>query len=205
MDSETRTAALEKAKKMKNFIGYPNELKDDDKLIEYYENLEIIPADVSAKSFDIILEEMKGNKNRLKSILKQFEDEYDFIFIDCPPGLSALSENIFHAADVVLMPIIPTTLSVRTYHMVKDYFKEKDLGLSKLMCFFTMVYLRKNMHHEIIDELFKDKRFFENYIPYLSDVEKMGIYQAPIEEFARSSYAARCYSDLWAEIKEGIL
>ena len=41
MDSETRTAALEKAKKMKNFIGYPNELKDDDKLIEYYENLEI--------------------------------------------------------------------------------------------------------------------------------------------------------------------
>jgi glycosyltransferase involved in cell wall biosynthesis len=98
-----------------------------------YENLEIIPADASAKSFDIMVEEMKGNKTRLKSILKQLEDEYDFVFIDCPPGFSALSENIFSAADVVLMPIIPTTLSVRTYNMIKDYFKEKDLDSSKMM------------------------------------------------------------------------
>jgi chromosome partitioning protein len=170
-----------------------------------YENLEIIGADNSAKAFDVIVEEMKGNKNRLKSILKQLEHEYDFVFIDCPPGLSALSENIFQAADIVLMPIIPTTLSVRTYNMVKDYFKEKNLDGSKMMCFFTMADLRKNMHKEIMDLLYKDKRFFEHYIPYLSDVEKMGIYRQPIEEYARSSYAAECYRDLWVEIKEGVL
>jgi cellulose biosynthesis protein BcsQ len=152
-----------------------------------------------------MLEEMKGSKNRLKSILKQFENEYDFIFIDCPPGFSALSENIFSAADVVLMPIIPTTLSIRTYNMVKDYFKEKDLDSSKMMCFFTMADLRKNMHNEIMEHLYKDKKFFQNYIPYLSDVEKMGIHRQPIEEFARSSYAAKCYHELWTEIKEGVV
>ncbi len=170
-----------------------------------YENLEIIPADVSAKSFDSILEEMKGNKNRLKNLLKQFENEYDFIFIDCPPGFSALSESVFNAADIVLMPVIPSTLSIRTYNMVKDYFKEKALDSSKLMCFFTMVDLRKNMHNEIMEHLFKDKKFFQNYIPYLSDVEKMGIHRQPIEEFARSSYAAKCYHELWTEIKEGVV
>jgi chromosome partitioning protein len=170
-----------------------------------YENLEIIPSDNSAKSFDVMVEEMKGNKNRLKGIIKQLEDEYDFVFIDCPPGFSALSENIFQAADIVLMPIIPTTLSVRTYNMVKDYFKEKDLDGSKMMCFFTMTDLRKNMHNEIMEQLYKDKRFFQNYIPYLSDVEKMGIHRQPIEEFARSSYAAQSYRDLWTEIKEGVL
>jgi chromosome partitioning protein len=170
-----------------------------------YENLEIIPSDNSAKTFDIIVEEMKGNKNRLKSIIKQLEHEYDFVFIDCPPGLSALSENIFQAADIVLMPIIPTTLSVRTYNMIKDYFKEKNLDGSKMMCFFTMADLRKNMHNEIMEFLYKDKRFFEHYIPYLSDVEKMGVYRQPIEEFARSSYAAQSYRDLWTEIKEGVL
>ena len=174
-------------------------------MVTDYENLEIIPADVSAKSFDIILEEMKGNKNRLKNLLKQFEEEYDFIFIDCPPGFSGLSENIFNAADIVLMPVIPSTLSIRTYNMVKDYFKEKDLDSSKLMCFFTMVDLRKNMHNEIMEHLFKDKKFFQNYIPYLSDVERMGIYRQPIEEFARSSYAAKCYHELWTEIKEGVV
>jgi chromosome partitioning protein len=170
-----------------------------------YDNLEIIPADNSAKSFDIMVEEMKGNKNRLKGIVKQLENEYDFLFIDCPPGFSALSENIFSAADIVLMPIIPTTLSIRTYNMVKDYFKEKDLDGSKMMCFFTLVDLRKNMHNEIMEQLYKDKKFFQNYIPALSDVEKMGIYRKPIEEYARSSYAAKCYSDLWTEIKEGVV
>jgi cellulose biosynthesis protein BcsQ len=89
--------------------------------------------------------------------------------------------------------------------MVKDYFKEKELDLSKLMCFFTMADLRKNMHKEIMEELYKDKKFFENYIPYLSDVEKMGIHRAPIEQYAKSSYAAKCYRDLWEEIKEGVL
>ena len=170
-----------------------------------YENLDIIPADNSAKSFDIMTDEMRGNKNRLKSVLKQFDGEYDFVFIDCPPGFSSLSENIFSAADIVLMPVIPTTLSVRTYNMVKDYFKEKDIDPAKLMCFFTMTDMRKNMHREIMEQLFKDKRFFGNYIPYLSDVEKMGIHKAPIMEFANSSYAANCYRELWLEIKEGVL
>jgi chromosome partitioning protein len=170
-----------------------------------FEMVDVIPADSNSKSSDIMLEEMKGNKNRLKGILKQLDKEYEFVFIDCPPGFSALSENIFNAADIVLMPVIPTTLSVRTYHMVKDYFKEKELDVKKMMCFFTMADLRKNLHNEVMEELFKDKRFFQNYIPYLSDVEKMGTHQQPLFEFANSSYAAQCYRDLWNEIKKTCL
>jgi len=170
-----------------------------------FEMLDLIPADHSYKSFDIMVEEMKSSKNMLRQALKPLADEYDFVFIDCPPGFSVLSENIFQAADIVLMPVIPTTLSIRTYQMVKDYFKDKGIDAGKMMCFFTMVDLRKNMHNEIMDELYKDKRFFQNYVPYLSDVEKMGTHKAPIMEFANSSYAATCYRELWTEIKEGVL
>lgn len=170
-----------------------------------YENLDIIPADLSARSMDIMMEEMKTAKKRLKSLLQPYQKEYDFVFIDCPPGLSTLSENIFNAADIILMPVIPTTLSLRTYEMTKQYFKEKNLDLNKLACFFTMADIRRNMHNEVMEELYKDRRFFQNYIPYLSDVEKMGIHKAPIEEFAKSSYAAQCYRELWEEIKEGVL
>lgn len=170
-----------------------------------FELLDVIPANKSSKSFDVMQEKMKGKNNRLKNILKQLDREYDFVFIDCPPEFSALSENIFNAADIVLMPVIPTTLSIRTYHMVKDYFKEKDLDMSKLMCFFSMTDLRKSMHNDMMEELNKDKRFFHNYIPYLSDVEKMGNHRSPVMEFANSSYASNCYRELWTEIKEGVL
>lgn len=170
-----------------------------------YDNIDIIPADLTARNLDIILEELRSSKRRFKSILGQLEKEYDFVFIDCPPGFSVLSENIFYAADIILMPTIPTTLSVRSYEMVRDYFKEKSLDEAKLMCCFTMVDLRKNMHNEIMSTLVKDNKFFHNYIPYLSDVEKMGNYQAPLHAFAASSYAAQCYSDLWEEIKEGVI
>jgi len=209
IDPQGSTSFYFKAKP-KSYPGFKKLISKDANLEDVllatdYENLDIIPADKSVKSFDVMMEEMRGSKNRLKGVLKQFEGEYDFVFIDCPPGLSVLSENIFNASDIVLMPIIPTTLSVRTYNMIKDYFKEKGLDSNKMMCFFTMTDLRKNMHNEIMEHLYKDKRFFQNYIPYLSDVEKMGIHRQPVEEFARSGYAAECYRELWTEITEGVL
>jgi cellulose biosynthesis protein BcsQ len=181
-----------------------NEMSIEDAILNTdYENLEIIPADFSARKLDVLLDEHKGTKKQLKNIMKQLQ-QYDFVFMDCPPGFSNLADNIFNAADIILMPVIPTTLSERTYEMVKDHLEEKS-AVDKLMCFFSMADVRKNMHNEIMQDLVKDKRFFEYYIPNLSDIEKMGIRHAPIESFAPSSYAAACYRALWNEIKEGVL
>lgn len=168
-----------------------------------YEWLDIIPADLSARKLDLLLDD-KSSKKQIRNLLKTVADTYDFVFIDCPPGFSSLADNIFFASDAVLMPVIPTTLSIRTYEIVKHYFEEKG-DIEKLMCFFTMVDIRKNMHKDVMQQLYKDKRFFEYYIPYLSDVEKMGVHHAPLEAFAPSSYAATCYRALWNEIKEGVL
>ena len=169
-----------------------------------FEMLDVLAADNSSTGLDALNDEMQNGKNKIKQTLKQLNKEYEFVFLDCPPGFTALSKNIIDAVDIVLMPVIPTTLSVRTYNMVKQYMKENDLDLQKLICFFTMADMRKTLHNEVIETLVKDKKFFSSYIPYLSDVEKMGINQAPIMEYANSSYAAKCYRDLWAEIKEGI-
>jgi cellulose biosynthesis protein BcsQ len=169
-----------------------------------FDGLDIIPADLSARKLDLIIEGEGGSKKDLRKMLRDVSHEYQFVFIDCAPGFSLLADNIFTASEAVLMPVIPTTLSVRTYEMVKQYLKERDL-LNKLACFFTMVDLRKKMHAGVINELMNDKRFFEHYIPYLSDVEKMGAQQAPVEVYARHSYAATCYRAVWQEIKEGLL
>lgn len=170
-----------------------------------YEGLDIIPSDLSARKLDILLDTQHGSKKYFKNLLKQVSSDYDFVFIDCPPGFSNVADNIFYASDAVLMPVIPTTLSMRTYEQVKEYFESKEIDLGKLMCFFTMVDIRKNMHKDTMQQLYKDKRFFEHYIPNLSEIEKMGIRNAPVEVFAPSGYAALCYRALWNEIKEGVL
>ncbi|HRH60298.1 MAG TPA: AAA family ATPase, partial [Chitinophagaceae bacterium] len=169
-----------------------------------FENLWVIPADLSARNADMILDEMKQSRKKLKTILNGAK-QFDLVILDCPPGISLLHDNIFNAADYVLMPNIPTTLSIRSYETVVDYMKENGFDTGKIKCFFSMVDHRKTLHHEVINEFYKDKLFFKNYIPYLSDVEKMGIHRQPIFEYANSSYAAQCCRDLWIEIKKTCL
>ena len=169
-----------------------------------YDNLDIIPTDISAARLEHALA-TSSSKKVMKNLLKGLEDEYDFVFIDCAPGVSALAENVFYASDAVLMPVIPTTLSVRCYEIARDYFAEKVGDIDKLLCFFALADTRKGMHNEIMDELCMDPHFLEHYIPTLSDIEKMGMYNAPIEAFAPSSFANTCYRALWKEIKEGVL
>lgn len=170
-----------------------------------YENLDVIPADMSARHADILLHEMKQSKRKLVSLLATIKNDYDIVILDSPPGISVLHDAIFVAADWVLMPNIPTTLSIRSFETVSDYFKENDFDRSKIKCFFSMVDHRKNLHHEVMNAFYKDKYFLKSYIPYLSDVEKMGVHEAPIETFAASSYAAQCYRDLWKEIRKNCI
>lgn len=169
-----------------------------------FENLWVIPSDLSARNADILLDEMKQSKKKLKGLLASLK-QFDLVMLDCPPGISLLHENVFNAADWILLPNIPTTLSIRSFEAVDQYFKDNELDSSKLKCFFSMVDHRKNLHHETMQQFYKDKLFFKNYIPYLSDVEKMGTHQQPLFEFANSSYAAQCYRDLWNEIKKTCL
>ena len=169
-----------------------------------FENLWVIPADLSARNADLVLDDMKQSRKKLKSLLSGLK-HFDLVILDCPPGISLLHDNIFNAADWILMPNIPTTLSIRSYETVAGYFEENGLDTSKIKCFFSMVDHRKNLHHEVIQEFYKDKFFLKNYIPYLSDVEKMGQHRQPVFEFANSSYAAQCFRDLWSEVKKTCL
>ena len=169
-----------------------------------FENLWIIPSDISARNVDVLLGDLKKSRKKLKSLLGNLKG-YDLVILDCPPGISLLHENIFNAAYRVLMPNIPTTLSVRSYETVMEYFKNNDLDRTKVKCFFNMVDHRKNLHHEVMQQFFKENLFFKSYIPYLSDVEKMGIHQQPLFKYANSSYAAKCYRDLWNEVKKDCL
>jgi len=167
-----------------------------------YQYLDLIPADFSARNADILLKELSKSTTRVKKFLKPFCKWYDIIILDSPPGSSLLAENIFLASDYLVVPLIPTTLSVRSFELMLNHYKSHKLSRKNIIPFFSMVDRRKSIHKTTIDEFSQSfKRVLQANIPYSSDIEKMGIYAAPLNTFAPRSPAAKAYNQLWQEIK----
>ncbi len=171
-----------------------------------FENLDLLPAHFSFRNLDIALDDRGGSAKELKRIFAGLKDEYDVIILDCPPNITLLSENIIMAADLVVTPVIPTTLSILSFAQLIKLADKLEVNRKKLVAFFSMVDKRKKMHTDIITKFGKKKLFLECEIAYLADVEKMGIYRQPVAVSASASSAAIAYKRLWQEVwRRGVL
>ncbi len=158
------------------------------------DGLDLLPADFSYRHMDLALDATKKPTTRLARVIAPLD--YDYTFLDCPPSISLVSESVFEAADALLVPIIPATLSSRTLdqlHAVLESTGPRVLG------FFSMADRRKRLHRSVMDELAGE--VLETVIPTSADVERMGAERAALVDFAPRSRAARAYADLWEEIR----
>ena len=166
-----------------------------------FENLDLLPADFSFRNLDLVLDARKKPTQRLKKLLKPLTKEYDFIILDCPPNISLLSEAIFEASEILLSPIIPTTLSLRTLEQLKKYIKDNKLKHLRLIPFFSMADRRKKMHREIMATLTeKHPDILQSIIPYASDIERMGWERMPLGGYVNKGRSLEAYQALWQEI-----
>jgi len=167
-----------------------------------YDHLDILPANMSFKDFDVFLAQMRNGHARLEKALDAVAEDYDVVILDCPPTISTLSENIFQTADAIVVPVIPTTLSQRTFEQLVAFFKQHKLPLKKLHAFFSMVQGVKSLHAETMDVMnlaFKPV-MMKTRIPFASDVERMGVHQAPLMATSPNSVAGQAYAALAKEI-----
>jgi chromosome partitioning protein len=167
-----------------------------------FRRLDLVPADFSYRNMDLKLEESRKPGAQLRKLVKPLRRQYRYLFLDCPPSISLTSENIFAAADVLLVPVIPTTLSLRTLEQLQEFCKKKKYRHLRIVPFLSMVDHRKKLHCDIVDQPPKSlKKMLTTSIPYASDVEQMGLKRAPLETYAHSSKAAQAYRDLWEELQ----
>jgi len=166
-----------------------------------YPNLDLVPADFSYRNMDLLLGEQDKPGRKLRKLIKPLRHQYEYLFLDCAPSISLVSENVFAAADVLLVPTIPTTLLMRTLKQLQDFCDEKKYRHLQIAPFFSMVDRRKALHRDIVEDPPKTAgRRLVSSIPYSSDVEKMGLRRAPLESYAHASAAALAYRDLWEEL-----
>ena len=177
--------------------------RDLDDLIKAtdYPGLDLLPADFSYRHMDILLDAASHPTRRLRKLTKPLSAEYDLLLIDCPPSISLVSEAVFATADLLLVPVIPTVLSLRTLQQLREFAEKEKLNNLQLRPFFSMVDRRKKLHRELQEQLPADwPELLETAIPYASEVEKMGVERRPLQTFAPRSAPAQAYRELWREV-----
>jgi cellulose biosynthesis protein BcsQ len=163
-----------------------------------FERLDLLPADFSYRHMDLALDATKRPTERLSAVIEPLHDEYEYIFLDCPPSISLVSESVFDAADALLVPLIPATLSSRTFSQLIDVVDDQ----AQVLAFFSMVDGRKRLHSDVMAELRAAyPQVLETAIPAAADVERMGSRRTIIDAFAPRGRAALAYRALWDEVR----
>ena len=166
-----------------------------------YPRLDVLPADFSYRRMDVHLHQRKNPATRLMKLMRPLQRTYACLILDCAPGMSLVSENIMHAADALVVPLLPSPLSVRTLEQLLDFVARRKWPDLRVLPFLSMVDRRKLLHKETTAEL--RRRFpliLDTEVPYGSEFEKITLRRAPVESYAPASSAAAVYRSLWREI-----
>ena len=167
-----------------------------------FDHLDLIPADFSYRHLDFDLDSTKRPTDRIRRMLAPLKKEYDLVVLDCPPSVSLVSENVVHACDVLLVPLIPAMLSVRTYDQLVDFVDGMSGRKPQVMAFLSMVDRRKKSHREFADRLPLDRAsVVAEMIPNRAVIEQMAQERAPVPVFAPTGPATTAYQALWARVQ----
>lgn len=157
--------------------------------------LDLLAADLSLRNLDQTLSEADKPK-RLRKLLQSLAPAYDRIILDCPPGLGEISDQLFRAVDLVVVPVPPTPLALRALELIEAHLERNHERRPKLLPVISMVDRRKTMHRDFVAA-------HGNWpaLPQASVVERMTIERAPLASYAASSPAAGAFKALWVEIE----
>ncbi|MEO5378370.1 MAG: ParA family protein [Magnetococcus sp. DMHC-6] len=167
-----------------------------------YPNLDMLPSDISYRNMDSILQESHQKPGSvLGQFLKPLANKYDHIFLDCPPGLSLVTENVFQLADVLIIPLIPSPLSLRAYNRLVQFLVKQRSKKLVVLPFFNLVNMNKPIHQVVIKNVIEKHRIFlKQSLPDSNIIELMGIKRSPIFTYAKQSEEAKALQALWQEI-----
>lgn len=168
-----------------------------------YPGLDILPSNLAYRNFDLIFDKMRKSRKQLRWFLQNLGTDYDYIILDCPPNITLLSENVFRASSLILVPVIPTLLSERTLEQLFEFFTDKHLRTEILAPFFSMVQKRNRIHQETIAQLpERFPMFLKGVIPFTVEVERMAQVRKPLLAYNEKLPIAQAYRAICQEIEE---
>ncbi len=167
-----------------------------------FAHLDLLPGALSHRHLTAVFQQAKHPARCLHRSLATLRDEYQYVILDCPSGVGLIAQNVFYAADYVLVPIVPSPLSVHAYQQLRTFYTKHGYNPNKLQTFFSMVEGQKKLHRSIMQELTASHpEALPQTIPYLVDVENMGIHREPVLASLPHSRASQAYERLWTVLE----
>lgn len=161
--------------------------------------LSLLAADKSLRHLERQLAYDAG-PNTFRKLLAGLAPHFDRLILDCPPGFTALAEQVFRAADVIVEPLPPAPLAQRTHDALTGHLAKHHDGQPLVLPVFSMVDARRNLHRQACDQ--HPERIV---LPYASVVERMSHERLPIGALAPASAAARAFVELWAATERHLI
>ena len=169
-------------------------------------NLRVCPSNMDLAGAEVELVSQMSREQRLKERMEEIRDEFDFIFIDCPPSLGLITLNAFTASDSVLIPVQCEYFALeglgqllQTINLVKKHLN-KSLEIEGAVL--TMYDIRTNLSNQVVKEVkryFNDK-VYKTVIPRNIRLSEAPSFGMPITLYDPKSKGARAYEKLAREI-----
>lgn len=169
-------------------------------------NLKVCPANINLAGAEIELVTMVSRETRLKAAIDSIKDDYDYIFIDCPPSLGLITLNSFTASDSVLVPIQCEYYAleglgqlINTINLVK---KHLNPNIKVEGVVLTMFDSRTNLSSQVGEEVEKyfGNKVFQTIIPRNIRLSEAPSHALPINLYAPESKGAETYQRLAKEL-----
>jgi chromosome partitioning protein len=168
-------------------------------------NLNICPSNINLAGAEVELVSMMSREKRLKEQLDRIKDQFDYIFIDCPPSLGLITLNAFTASDSVLIPVQCEYFALEglgqlmnTFNLVKKHLN-KELSIEGAVL--TMYDIRTNLANQVVKEVKKyfDNKVYKTVIPRNVKLSEAPSYGMPIITYDPRSKGAKAYDKLAKE------
>lgn len=171
-----------------------------------FKNVSLVPCDMNLAGAEIELIEIDRREGQLKRALALVRDEYDYIFIDCPPSLGLITINALTAGDTLLVPIQCEYYALEglsqlmaTVRQIKRLYNP-TIDMEGVLL--TMYDGRLNLTQQVVHEIkkFFPQKLFKTVIPRSVRLSEAPSYGKPIEYYDRRSKGAEAYRELAKEL-----